>query len=920
MGGLIDGIIGFFSAIITSVINIVKALFTLNFMALLLEPLRPICYLLGITDQDVTSGSASLIKVFHKSEFPDTRTRLISEKARNDTGLLDMYWGYSYTGQNQYDKYFYYAQSNFMDHLPEGYIGSSGIDAKVVVNALKNDLGLSAVSVDSVDYGVPSNYVWAQWYLQEHNGYKYSANTVIIDNVVYELANAVYDMDRNKIVAYFTATSFIRTVVVDRTVVDIEPLDLLQDTKTTTVIRETTKYTQDYSIISFNSQTLSTTTTTVPIDTEEDSETVVTVSETEEHPSNPNLQLDIDPPQHVNFYQVTYSVVGSGDGYKLWLCSITDPRYNLANPDKRIEQNIDLFPVVALRNSKVDVRDAENNGNCSASFRRPGRYAQSKEMLQQIGIPIDKLIDEYHKNDSIGDVYDVFFVVGISPKQTMNDWDDDPQGNDFSRKCVGRLLYETVDYIYRCLPCVQIGQTYYLTFSESPFKGGVYWGGVPPTRISGKICDLYDVVMTMKSATLSLIKVKKIDRLVREQNYYSDSGYYSYSIANPNKVYTYHYVQYDVQLEGAVTGKAIYDAMQNIDPSGSGEFTSAVQYSIPTYLIEDANNYYIYNYGYDDNTGTTTQPPVELDINDSSTILSRRYISNTVTIDVLDLDYQISMSEYRRISLRDMHSVAFTDEVDQGLVSVSKVSETGFFMPLAVKALEQLNLYDKNKLVSEAFYLMFFAKKTQHLEFYETPEFASFIKIIGICIIIIVQIFTWWSGPSTSITLTAVLMAVLKMVVIAIALTLAIQLIQTFVQDPALKMALTAVAMVAAMYAGGGFDNIDFSSILQLVEIPCKMVEMYVGDQMKSLQQDYGKFQSGAEKTMQEMTEKKAAMDTGMEVEDVVQLQSATRMAGIPSISIDSWFFLSTNITPVDYVYDQYTQLYDYDSKYELAF
>ena len=62
-------------------------------------------------------------------------------------------------------------------------------------------------------------------------------------------------------------------------------------------------------------------------------------------------------------------------------------------------------------------------------------------MLQQIGIPIDKLIDEYHKNDSIGDVYDVFFVVGISPQQTMDDWDDDPRGNDFSRKCIGKLLY-----------------------------------------------------------------------------------------------------------------------------------------------------------------------------------------------------------------------------------------------------------------------------------------------------------------------------------------------------------------------------------------------------------------------------------------------------------------------------------------------
>ena len=67
MGGLVEGIVGFFSSIITAVVNIVKALFTLNFMALLFEPLRPICYLLGITDRDVTNGSASLVKVFHKS-------------------------------------------------------------------------------------------------------------------------------------------------------------------------------------------------------------------------------------------------------------------------------------------------------------------------------------------------------------------------------------------------------------------------------------------------------------------------------------------------------------------------------------------------------------------------------------------------------------------------------------------------------------------------------------------------------------------------------------------------------------------------------------------------------------------------------------------------------------------------------------
>ena len=89
---------------------------------------------------------------------------------------------------------------------------------------------------------------------------------------------------------------------------------------------------------------------------------------------------------------------------------------------------------------------------------------------------------------------------------------------------------------------------------------------------------------------------------------------------------------------------------------------------------------------------------------------------------------------------------------------------------------------------------------------------------------------------------------------------------------------------------------------------------------MKALQQDYNEFQHGAERSMQEMKEKKAALDTGMETEDIVQLQSVTRMAGLSNISVDSYFFLAKNISPVDYVYDQYSQLYDFDSKFDLAF
>lgn len=920
MGGFISGVVGFFSSIVTSVVNIVKAIFTLNFQALLFEPLRPICYLLGITDEDIVRGYTSLVRVFEKSEFMDTRTRLIAEKVRNDTGLLDMYWGYSYTGQNQYDRYLNYSKSDFLDYLPEGNIGSSGIEGSTVINALKADTGINTLAVERIDYGHLSNMLWAQWHFQENNGYDYASDILIANNKAYRIKSAVYNMDVNRIIVTFRTIPTVREVVIQRTVIDISHIDASNDRMVTTVSTETTKYTSTYEIISRTVHTDTPTIDTIPRGSESESETVETLSDTTVSVPNEEFTSYIMPPREVNYYQVVYRASSTDNKDTLWLCAVDDSRYNLSNPDKRIEYDIDLFPMVTLRNSKVDITDVNLESNTSVKFKKEGRYKQSKELLEQIGVPLDEIVEQYRNNDSIGDVYDVFFITGICPYQTMHNDKDVAEGIAFSKQAVAKLLYETVSYTYRCLPCVQKGQTYYMTFSEEPFKGGVYWAGVPVQTITGHKTEVNEAVMDTRNIAINTVNLRKITSFVKTETVYTDNDGYYYGSMYGTTYYIYSYQSYEVQVEGKVTGKSIAEALSGASSTGSGQIRLSSELdTLPEYQALLSSSYSNqYGYWYDD-TSPSYPSYVQIDLNSTAEI-SSMYVKKTITVDSLVLDYQESPTEYRHIVLRDMHSLCFTDDVDAGLCAVNKVTQKDFFMPIPVKALEQLNLYDKSKLLSESFYLIFFAKVEQHLEFYETEAFASFLKIVGICIIIIVQIFTWWSGPSTSITLTAVLMAVLKMVVIAVALTLAIHLIQAFVPDSRLKMALTAVAYVAAMYFGGGFDEFNFSTAMQLVEIPCKMAEMYVGDEMKKLQQDYSEFIESSTKAMEQYNKDQAELSRGWETEDVVQLQSATRIAGLSNISIDNWFFLATNITPVDYLYDQFDQLYDYDSKYDLAF
>ena len=84
------------------------------------------------------------------------------------------------------------------------------------------------------------------------------------------------------------------------------------------------------------------------------------------------------------------------------------------------------------------------------------------------------------------------------------------------------------------------------------------------------------------------------------------------------------------------------------------------------------------------------------------------------------------------------------------------------------------------------------------------------------------------------------------------ALSIALKVIMRSTGSQTLKYILSAVVMVAAVYLGGGFDGV-FDSLtetlktaVQLADIPIKITEMYVQDQMQGIMQSMNQLQNAA--------------------------------------------------------------------------
>ena len=443
------------------------------------------------------------------------------------------------------------------------------------------------------------------------------------------------------------------------------------------------------------------------------------------------LNKAIDWAPLTSYYIAIYQYKNSDGSTRLWVhpTNVDDIQVNLLNedPSKMLKGNIDCLPVACLRTNKVDVKDAADNHNVPESFRNPKRYKQTKKLLLSIGLDIDEVTKQYHENGDINKVYDAYFMAGISPKQTIDDADRDPEGNEFSVEAVAKYMYRAVNKIYEFLPCIQAGQPYFMTYEEAPLKGQVCWAGVPPTEITGRKCKAkhYTMELDQTATEYYTVIVQILDSYLGPRELtdvsYDSEGYVVSTTTYTVYEYTAKYVKLDIDSK-PITPQKIYDNIANavpFFPNRSNSNERAIQQSVtPNHrynaenvqfpsieqldqpLQENLPAYFVLrttqSSTYDSETETydtvTNYNYENLSEKSSNQLLDyKEYSSPYKEPKSIVLYYQKNSNEYRRLILRNAISVYVTDSVDEGLLEAVGCDDKNFVFPVSFQALKALS-------------------------------------------------------------------------------------------------------------------------------------------------------------------------------------------------------------------------------------
>lgn len=798
-------------------------------MAFLFEPTRAICALLGITDKTIVQGFLSVSKVYHENQYPDTLVRNCISRNKDGSDLLTYYYNFAKVGQAQFDKYYVTGKKRFMDHLPTCNVLSATVPYSTVEAAINNDLNVTS-TVHRIDLGYPTNDDWVKYVLQNQGKYNYSTDIVTIDNKQYEINKTDYNASTNKIDIYLQG---------------------------------------------INGNAHKTT-------------------------------ISIDSAEVTSYITATYTTTTNNNA-KIWIHKTNLKSLGVDFDDddtaKMLKNDLVCLPVVCLRNDKVDLEDAENNSDCSESFRAEGRYKQSKKVLASIGLPIDEVTKQYKDLPDMNKVYDIYFMAGISPKQTIDDAEKDPEGNKYSVEMVAKYLFDSVKFIYEKLVCAIEGQPYFINFEEAPLRGQVCWAGVPPKTINGTKCKHGHYVMELGDSAKEHYKV--ILQRVHKYNGEKQVTHTSYDIdgnsisSTTSTVHEYEVDYSSLELANKpITPKKIFDNLENRIPffpdrtnssksntlgyaKENPSFPETIQLSEP--IAEDLPIFRILkttqSTTYDSSTDSYEQTvSYSYDSLSSFSLNTALDIQSYVTVwkepSSITLYHQDTRYQYTQLTLRNITSFYYTESVGDGLLQYAHADESNFIFPISHIALKNLSVYEKNKFFSESFYLLFFAKEEQHLAFYETPEFGTFLQIVGVAITIIVTVFTWGSA---TVTVQAAIQSMIQMAAVYVGVTLALQVIAAVVPDATMKAILSAAVMVAAIYFGGGFDNFNLSTAVQLAEVPAKAVDIYTKDQMKALQQEAADFQSRYQEAQKQVEQASGQLTYGIDTQDVLATQEFAR-------------------------------------------
>ena len=863
MGGIVDWV----SEVIGSVIGLpflwLDSLFGTNIFTGIIES---IMNFLGFEDEDIYSTSVIAVRVFDEDLYNKVQQDLHLEYMSKGYGSIDYANNFSKSGDSQFGRYYRTGKWEYLDYLPTGQINAVALDVNEIKTVLQSIEG-TGVFIVNVGNRTPPDEVWAKFQLQERYDYNVGDNTMrYTDDRWYQYTSVAYVSSNNTFNVTLNTIPLIDANTYKTTVVTVTSIDALTDNKNTLITTDVL-YTDDAT-----GNVLYKTSTTVSNTNEVVDKGTASNSYNQEFISNEDIVVPpntivVNIPNHANVqhYIVEYTRTDTGR-FKYWIYNTLTNVYPLSNPNQKAN-NFEMFPIVMMRNAGFNVNQYTQRGRPASITEK--RYKQTQKMLKSIGVDIDDMIEGYSDNPDIDKIQDAFFLLGVSPSDT--------------NPIVSRVLYETFDAIYDTTPFVDVNTSYSMSIKEDPYNAAIVWNTGDVSTYNGTIYsgalagDCNHTIMKFNTTT-NTYSVQVVTALGSNR-------------WNP-RVSVQTYTQKETVLDGVVTHTEI---------SNNRSFTS--------YKSTTGNEGNTITY----NIGTT------------KTLIS----SESTSEDGMRIQKQLTNTTYRRIDIRNFHAVSIIRGDGFSSGNDLPLNSKDLVIPLAIPVVARLTLMEKTALLGRAVHLIFYAVQHTHLEWYETEKFANALQVAMIVIMVIVTVIvtvvTWGSGTGPTLTAFSAAMAALEAVAVAVAVQLALKLISEFVNDPALKAALSVVVMAIGVYFTMGADfGMNGLTALQLSSCCVNAAAMYMGDivngDMNDLMGGMNDFNSEYEQRNSQQQEIMKGQNGGLNAFDMVDLStnidmfsstgSTNRNASASLLSPNQFYYLATN--QAAYNYDlMYSGLYD---------
>ena len=437
---------------------------------------------------------------------------------------------------------------------------------------------------------------------------------------------------------------------------------------------------------------------------------------------------------------------------------------------------------------------------------------------------------------------------------------------------VSKCLYEMFDAIYDTTPFVDINTSYSMSIKEDPYNAAIVWNTGDVSTYTGTIHsgalvgDCNHVILNFTTTT-NYYKIQVVTQLPPD--------------SRKPRISVQEYTQKEVILDGV---------LQNTE-------------------ISDMRTFEAYQGDYP--VGTT------------KTLTS----SQASTEEGMRIQKQLTKTTYRRIDIRNFHAVSIV-RADKPRGKDLSLGSKDLVIPLAIPVVARLTFMEKTALLGRSVHLMFYAVQHTHLEWYETKKFANALQIAMVVIMVvvttIVTVATWGSGTAATLTAFSAAMAALEAVAIAVAVHLALKLIATFVDDPALKAALSLVVMTVGIYFTMGADfGMNGLTALQLSSACVNAAAMYMGDivaeDLEEFQSDVNDFTQKYNERSKQQEDAMKGLDMGSKSFDMVDLttdidmfNTSTKRKPVSASLLNptQFYYLATN--QAAYNYDLlYSGLYD---------